>query len=531
MEVSWAANRTPDKIAKIGLVAFLKAVRTLLLIATVTYGLLLGAAWLLDALAHPANASALRDGIAYLERLNKALTLLNERIASKIAFAVALFGLTYLIYRRHCANLITQVSVRVASEIERLHTQRKRGEWPELQPTGAMEDVRDDLARLQTYAESVDDGERARIMEIVEALERRWRELDFTGRFDLAESPPTESSFVRRLWPHLPALLTSRGFMRDSGLPAKALSYVGTAIMCLSLVGVSGTLVQPRVEAVVHASELAVSADQADAQRSWDKVRAEFKEDPQLSRLPLEAHELAHRFVNAYFSNAYFSSPAWHSAENTVRLGHMSEGEAAAAETKIRQLEERLARRLEQEAVPSLQGWFAKKLDAYKRSYAEPAEPSATLKAVMGKVLDLALDPLPPDSVPTAVKELDKAPVKGVKAAVELSIETQFGRFITELSGDLSLEASLSHVAHVLPEKAGLTPAAVASFSGDVKQQIAKPAEPATRDPASFELREAPMQKIEPRRQFQWGADVWDKVKNLVTSEKTVQSLSRARRI
>ena len=50
-------------------------------------------------------------------------------------------------------------------------------------------------------------------MEIVEALERRWRELDFTGRFDLAEFPPTESSFVRRLWPHLPALLTSRGFM------------------------------------------------------------------------------------------------------------------------------------------------------------------------------------------------------------------------------------------------------------------------------------------------------------------------------
>ena len=117
-----------------------------------------------------------------------------------------------------------------------------------------------------------------------------------------------------------------------------------------------------------------------------------------------------------------------------------------------------------------------------------------------------------------------------MKAAVELSIETQFGRFIAELSGDLSLEASLSHVAHVLPEKAGLTPAAVASFR-DVKQQIAKPAEPATRDPASFELREAPMQKIEPRRQFQWGADVWDKVKNLVTSEKTVQSLSRARRI
>ena len=84
----------------------------------------------------------------------------------------------------------------------------------------------------------------------------------------------------------------------------------------------------------------------------------------------------------------------------------MSEGEAAAAETKIRHCEERLARRLEQEAVPSLQGWFAKKLDAYKRSYAEPAEPSATLKAVMGKVLDLALDPLPPDSVPTAVKGL-----------------------------------------------------------------------------------------------------------------------------
>jgi hypothetical protein len=128
-------------------------------------------------------------------------------------------------------------------------------------------------------------------------------------------------------------------------------------------------------------------------------------------------------------------------------------------------------------------------LDAYKRSYAEPAEPSAVLKELIGKLLDPALDALQPDSVPTAVKPF----TKGVKTAVERSIEMQFDRFLTGLSGDLSLEAALSQVAHATPEKAGLTPAvtaAVASFFRHIEQRSNTAAKHAPRDHAGLVRRD-----------------------------------------
>jgi hypothetical protein len=144
-----------------------------------------------------------------------------------------------LTYKRHRADLVAQVEERIQSEFNRLKGESERGEWIELPPSKEMTQIGQHLEQLGRYIKEGPSGDRAQAAGAIEALQRHWVEADFARRINLAEEieaqPP---SLIRRLFPHMVAMFTSRGFARDSGVLAKACSYAGTAIMLLSLVGI-----------------------------------------------------------------------------------------------------------------------------------------------------------------------------------------------------------------------------------------------------------------------------------------------------
>ena len=67
-------------------------------------------------------------------------------------------------------------------------------------------------------------------------------------------------------------------------------------------------------------------------------------------------------------------------------------------------------------------------------------------------------DALKPTGINTAAKELEKIVSKALKTSVERSIDLQFDRFLSNLTGDSSLEAALVEVTKGPPVDAGFTP-------------------------------------------------------------------------
>jgi hypothetical protein len=113
------------------------------------YGTLLAGAWLLDAIGDPVTAATLRAKINYLEQLKEPLAYIKDNVAANVTFWCALLGLAYPIYKRHRADLATQVTTRVQSEFERLKGELDRGEWADLPPTEEMARIREQLERLR----------------------------------------------------------------------------------------------------------------------------------------------------------------------------------------------------------------------------------------------------------------------------------------------------------------------------------------------------------------------------------------------
>lgn len=522
LEAAWAANGTAGKLAKAGSIASLKAARTVLQIAILVYGSLLATIWLLDIIGYPVAAAALHARIEFLEQLKGPLTVLKEHVATKIAFGVAVLGLAYLVRRRHRADLIAQVAARIDSEIERLKAEKERGKWTDLPPTAEMEQIREELDRLYGYASEAQEPDRARIGELIEALKRRWTEADLRRRLDLAEEPVCEPFLARRLWPRITALLTSRGFVRDSALPAKGCSYAGTAVMCLSLIGMAGSVLETQIDArIAHAWDLYVNADQTEAQESWNKIRKQVvaKDKDLVGQLDLQhSQNIAHSFVHAYLSTSVW--PQATRDENVIKAGavraHILKTHSApvhavtesirdqpdsmlvAAEevalnpTRTAKLEERLARQLVDEvdsSSPSVRDRLSAKLASFTAAYAEPANPSELVKAVLGELLDPTLEAVQPETAKTAVKELAKTVSKGLKTAIERSIEIQFDRFLSELAGETSFADAISRVAQTSPESAGLTPRdkeAVNAFSQRIEADMARTAAKVASMPAAF---------------------------------------------
>jgi hypothetical protein len=492
--VAWAANRTAEKLAKVGIIAALQVARTVLQIATFVYGALLAGTWFLDVIGDPISAAGLSAKISFLERLREPIAFVKDSIAANLALWSALLGLAYLIYKRHRADLVAQVAARADSEIERLTGELERGQWTDLPPTTEMEQIRERLEELRGIAAKLEGAERAQADEITNVLERRLMEVDFGRRMNLALDPVPEPSLAQRLWPRVAALLTSRGFTRDSGLLAKACSYFSTAIICLSLVSMAGSTMEAGIAArVAHAWELTVVADQAKAKADWEKARTEHeRKSSDSSQLPdpRQVHMLTRSFVNAYVS-----SPAWRMSTAALQREHVIEAAAlrehivkthgtsapiaaqttgapkdvlfAAAHdialdpTRPAKLEDRLSRRLATDvSAPSTAVWekINAKISGFAGAYAEPAKPSEFVKAVLGEILDPALDVIHSGSANTGTKEIEKAVTKGLKAAVERSIEIQFDRFLTELAGEKPIAEALSRVARAAPGATGLTP-------------------------------------------------------------------------
>ena len=412
VEAAWLANRTIGKVAKAGAVAALPSARTALQVATIVYGTLLVATWMLDAFGEPITVAGLRSKIFFLEILQKPLTTIKDSIVANISFWSALLGLAYLLYKRHYVDLTMQVAARAQSEIERLKTELERGTWIDVPPNQDMTVVVELIGKARSYAAKADGDESARAAAAVETLERQLVEMDFYRRMNLAEPPPQQESLRKRLWPSLLAVLTSRGFNRDTGLLAKACSIAGLGITCLSLVGIAGSTLDSNVGSrIAHAWDLVVEVSQNEAKASWNKA---LKENEKLSDNSSTSDTSKHiRALSHAFAHAYLMSPAWRTTAEGVRREylidaatareHIVQAEGAQKHIAVRsaeepksyllppddpthesslptKLEQRLATRLATDTSGKAAGIWERlgpKLTAFSGAYTEPAKASS----------------------------------------------------------------------------------------------------------------------------------------------------------
>jgi hypothetical protein len=522
LESAWSANRSPEKIAKASVIAALKAARTVLQVAAVTYGLLLVAVWLLDVFGIPLTAEGLRSRIELLEKLKAHIAFVSDSILATLAFWSALLGLGYLAYKRHHADLTAQVASRVEAEIERLKTALEAGAWDELPPTAEMAEIGRHIKEVRGYASRTSGEESQRANMVAEALQQKWVQADFFRRMNVAEETPAQPSLWQKLWPSSLVIFTSRGFARDTGALAKACSYAGMVIMCASLVYVAGSGLDAALsDRIVRAWDLAVAADQKEAKAAWEKALEARKADREDSRNQPDAQQ-AQTLVRA-FTRAYFASPAWqtnaeaarraYTAEAAVVRAHVVAAEGAARQLPVQgsrnpqdvvitatrdaaldpnrptPLERKLTQKLLKDTSARASGIWQElntKIVTFTAAYREPAKLSHFAETLLGQVLDPVVDGLQPEVTQASAKQFEKILGKGLKTGLERSIMTQFDLFLANLSGQVPVEAALESVTKAEPRRTALTPREIPEISkllGNVGQEaervreaVAKPA-------------------------------------------------------
>lgn len=507
MDRKWAANRTIAKLSKAGVLAALKAARTLLQIALVTYGLILLVASVLGLFLDTGAAADYQTAIETVEIWKASLSSFQSGILGPVSFGLAILALAILAYRRHRQDLLDEVQVVISREVERLRAEFDQGKWPSLPPTEEMDVLAARIHMTERLLEAASADEASRgvqaagsdFQRAIDAMKNRWVDLDFVRRMDLT-STPTEAKPAHESiwWPRLRTFFTSKSVVADTSLVAKGCSQFGTMFLFIALLGVNTPIV---ADALAHRIdslwELEVKASREEAKQSWAKVAGREKEANRPSLTPAEmerVNQLARLFVQAYLSSPELRQNALvelHAAvvreqvvdkiagpadgKSLVKTGGFSSGglderekgvvkmvqESVRKPASSSSIEAWATRKLQTEVAGKYEGlWttFQGKLDAHLRGYGEPAKSAGFARIVLGQLLDPVAEAASKEFDVEYLKQSQKLVTKGVKVAAERAIETKFQRFLVDMAGSGSLEDALARIRAKQPGFAVFTP-------------------------------------------------------------------------
>lgn len=501
VEAAWTVNKTVEKITKIGLVAALKSARSLFQIAFVIYGVLISCFWALQLLAD-ASSGGIISQIEVLEDLQASIQFVSKSIIGNIILWSSLLSLAWLSFKRYRSAMQQNISELMQSESKRLMEELQNDEWEPMPSTSEMLEVEQHLEELQSFLysqQNLSEDELSNANTTAEKLRMHHFELNLTRRMNLEGASRENKPGSRRFWPRIGTIFVSEGFTRDTRFISKALSYAGTAVLFLSIVGVNTPLINEQVtKSVVTLWELQVKASKKEAKESWDKARACSSSEAEAPGLPLDPQQV--QTLARLFTDAYLTSAQWQPDAQTIRneahiraasvrqqiitshiaaspkqafrkvggAGHTAGENTArsliqASSTKSNssaKLEAQIAARIKQDIGPrnNLSQIIRTKFNAFSGAYLRPANPNEFTKAILGEIFSPAFEASKANFNSDYLKQAQSVMSGDLKSAVAESIDMQLNKFLTDLTGNRSLADALEGVSRAPRSSTGLTP-------------------------------------------------------------------------
>jgi len=523
-ERRWSANRSFAKASKVGVLAALKSIRSLLQVAIVTYVVLVGLVlWITYVRGTSVTSDTLLAAIQRTSDWKKSIGKWTDGIGG-LLFWLTIVGLTYQSYRANRQCLVERLHNAEEKRVPMSDaTESSRPKDPQV--TALECELAAERKRLSylvgSHAASADDlAEASRIEKAirycnreVERLEASLRRLEKLGRLD-ASMPPEVNRGFAALWPPIMIFVTSKGAVKDLGLLKKLLSRGSTALLFVGLIGASAPIVKMDFDSrSVSLTDLLVKANHDDAVASWKAVG---KEQPKvtlrISADDPEIRQLARVFSSAYIASlqpradgtdrqAAYSERSSEVREHILRHGaeavgaqlvrpgggdQESDNDAADEILKARArtidepdapttLERTVARRMV-EMLATKPGWVWEKLKAkgreHARLYGQPMASSDLRDTAVGEITGHFFDAAAPDFHDEALRQAESALQRGVEEAIQDSQVTLLDRFFTSLAGGQSVSDALQPVASQRDDYQVFTPAKQEAISATLASAL-----------------------------------------------------------
>ena len=337
------SHRGAVNMAQAGFRAGLEYLRTLALIATLIYTLLLLTVGAVGLFA-PLTVNDLATAIHELQDLRAALTSWTS-YWSTIVLLLLLAGMTIFAYRRGAEDWTRRARRYLEAQLSKARVERAASGTRELPPTDEMKPLLADQRNLRHRLQALESGppdldKQAVAIQLrveLEEVTTRLDNLDLARRIDPFRGQPAadeNDEEVRTRESTITTFFVSRGLLDVLDRGARLILKSTLAVMCLALVAVSGKATADSVEQniVVRLEALYLERSEQDALASYARaipLDEESPANPELSDQDEEALD--------YLAGQFERSIGRALATATARMGSSRVAEAALNRLQARQ--------------------------------------------------------------------------------------------------------------------------------------------------------------------------------------------------
>ncbi|CAL8479572.1 hypothetical protein [Caballeronia sp. S22] len=331
VEMIWRAKNPFERFSKIGLLASLKAVRTLLQICVITYTLLAVALWVFTHVGMGDTADQYAAWLAKMTSLKGSLKTFQESTLGPIVLVVLTIALFASCYRAHRADLGQAVEDALNVEVIQLRKLKAEGKLDELASSGEtvrIKEVQREMVVLTSTpvkARTTLPATEGAIAELEAQLEKARLELDrleLSCRIELGliktepSAVPTEG-----VWPRLLLIAGSKGVARDVAVVTKVASRASTVLLLVSLVGLSGGLADQSLQHRIDSLwQLILEADVDTARQSWSQARETPVRDEKTNQFSSHVQTQQIDYLAHVVSSASSNFLAWLDASSKAKV-------------------------------------------------------------------------------------------------------------------------------------------------------------------------------------------------------------------
>jgi hypothetical protein len=511
---TWASNRAIAKVSKVGVLALLNFMRTLCLIAFIAYLALLLILLIANIFGGTGTTtielgSAVERIQSYRDRITTFRDYWGIWIFVPIVLALGIFS-----YRREKQHVNEQFEKILKREYERLRGEREKGLWDDLPLTSEMKEVEAKTLLAQSLLAELDKKgvdatgdakeKRQALLLLIQSLEQRWhaidweRRMDFTWDTDLDEPSKT----------HTTASAKARTFLISAGLfdslkaVSRTLTYAGTALLFLSLLGINAPAVDYVFESrQVRLEELQVKASQEEARSSLARVQREQNDGGKRERDKEDEeilNQVAHQFEMT-FATSHTWHPTYTSPETTTRvrntlvrnqiLENFKKGSPQGAEADVARaaqpgsvedagldlyekstkaqadepqtrLGKRVREDIKREIVEKSSGLWEQiksKAREYVAKFGKPARIADVRDLAVGETVGALLDGFTGEDNSEVVKLFQQSTSDSLQDAAKRLYDIQFKQFLVDLAGPGSMEDALRYVSTGTKQRPAVT--------------------------------------------------------------------------